>query len=194
MADVIVGVEDAQHRGFLEHDLRACRQLELAHLGRAIQGLIAQADLVAGKLEAVLYVEAVGGVRQLHPIGRHVLGVYFDNRQATNAQAQGHGVGVQAHAVEHDLVAVGDQVLPVRFGGRRAGVGGHVQRMVDAVAVAADKPGPLAIALAVVNIVFVVFDPRRQAGEGQVRLLGVQRPDFAGGLAAQGQQQLALGA
>jgi hypothetical protein len=38
----------------------------------------------------------------------------------------------------------------------------------------------------VVDIVFVAFDPRRQAGERRLRLVGVQYPGFAGGLAAQG--------
>jgi len=63
LAHVIVGVEHAEYRGFLEHLLRAAGQFQLTNLGRAVQGFIAQADLVADKLQAVLYVEAVGGVR-----------------------------------------------------------------------------------------------------------------------------------
>lgn len=45
-----------------------------------------------------------------------------------------------------------------------------------------------------VDVVFVIFDPWRRAAERQMRLIGVQRPDFTGGLAAQRQQQLLFGA
>ncbi|MNF80055.1 hypothetical protein D3C84_622880 [compost metagenome] len=118
----------------------------------------------------------------------------LDDRQPAFTQAQGHGRGVQAHAVEHHRVAVGDQVLPVVLGRRHAGVDGLVQGKVDAVAIAANQPGPLVVELAVVDVVLVVFNPRRQAREGLLRLRGIQGPDFTGGLAAQRQQQLALGA
>ncbi|MNE82553.1 hypothetical protein D3C80_1792830 [compost metagenome] len=89
---------------------------------------------------------------------------------------------------------MGDQVLPVILGRRHAGIDGLVQGKVDAVAIAANQPGPLVVELAVVDVVLVVLDPWRQAREGLLWLCGIQGPDFTGGLAAQGQQQLALGA
>jgi hypothetical protein len=106
----------------LEHLLLARGQFQLAHLGRTVQRFVAQADALAGELQAVLHVQAVGGVRQLHAVGRQALRVHFDDRQAAFAQAQGHGAGIQADAVEHHVVAVGDQVLPVGFARCRAAV------------------------------------------------------------------------
>ncbi|MNP80760.1 hypothetical protein D3C76_1789450 [compost metagenome] len=60
--------------------LRAAGQFQLAYLGRAIQRFITQADPVADKLQAVLYIQAVGRVRQLHAIRRQALWVNFDYR------------------------------------------------------------------------------------------------------------------
>jgi endonuclease/exonuclease/phosphatase family metal-dependent hydrolase len=46
LADIVVGVERTEHRGLLEHHLGARGQLQLAHLGRAVEGFVAQADAV----------------------------------------------------------------------------------------------------------------------------------------------------
>src|SRR3989338_6833932 len=68
------------------------------------------------------------------------------------------------------------------------------QREVDAVLVAADKPAPLAIQSAVVDVVFVTLFTWDHAAERGLRCFGVQHPGFAGGFAAQLQDQLAFGA
>ncbi|MNF37718.1 hypothetical protein D3C84_186470 [compost metagenome] len=193
LADVGIGVERAEHRGFFQHRLFAAGEDQLANLRRTVQRLVAQANAVALELQAVLHIETVGRVRQLHAIRRQTVWVNFDNRQSALAQAQGHRLGVQTDAIEHHRIAVGDQVLPVGFGRRGAAVRCLIQGIVDAVTVGADKPRPHAIEQAVIDIIFMILDPRRQASERQVRLVGVQRPDFAGGLAAQRQQQLLLG-
>ncbi|MNF81170.1 hypothetical protein D3C84_634300 [compost metagenome] len=194
LADVGVGIERAEHRGLLEDFLLAGRQFKLADLRRTVQRFVAQANPVAFELQAVLYVQAIGCVWQLHAIRRQALRVNFNDRQAANPQAQGHGPGVQADAVDHHRVAVGDQVLPVGFGGRGAGIDGRVQGEIDAVTVAANEPGPLTVEYAVVDVVLMLLDPWRDAGKGVLRLVGVKHPGFAGGLAAHGQQQLLLGA
>ncbi|MNE07711.1 hypothetical protein D3C80_1003410 [compost metagenome] len=194
LADVGVRIERTEHRGLLEHFLFAGRQLKLADLRRTVQRFVAQANPVAFELQAVLHVQAVGRIRQLHTIRRQALWVNFNDRQAANPQAQGHGPGVKADAVDHHRVAVGDQVLPVGFGGRGAGIDGCVQGEIDAVTVAANEPGPLTVEYAVVDVVLMLLDPWRDAGKGVLRLVGVKHPGFAGGLAAHGQQQLLLGA
>ncbi|MNO99482.1 hypothetical protein D3C76_912520 [compost metagenome] len=178
----------------LEHLLRTADQFQLADLRRTVQRFVAQANPLADEFQAVLHVQAVGGIRQLHPIARQVLGVNFDHRQAADPQAQGHGPGVQAHAIDHHRVAVRDQVLPVGFGGCHAAVDGGVQGKIDAVAIGADEPGPLAVERAVVKVILMVFLARRDAGKGPLRVIGIQHPDFAGGLAAHRQQQLLFGA
>src|SRR3989344_4382242 len=68
------------------------------------------------------------------------------------------------------------------------------QREVDAVLVAADQPAPLAIQGAVVGVIFVAFFTWSHSAERGFRRGGVQYPGFAGGFAAQLQDQLALGA
>ncbi|MNI03276.1 hypothetical protein D3C73_561750 [compost metagenome] len=186
LADVGVGVERAEHRGLLEHLLFAVAQLQLTDLRRTVQRFITQANPLADEFQTVLHMQAVGRVRQLHPVARQILRMDFDDRQATFAQAQRHGAGVQAHAIDHHCIAVGDQVLPIGFDRRRAGIDGGVQGEVDAVAVGADEPGPLAVEGAVVDVVLMVFDPWRNTGKGLLRLVGVEHPDFAGGLATHG--------
>ncbi|MNS36493.1 hypothetical protein D3C72_686850 [compost metagenome] len=138
--------------------------------------------------------QAVGRIRQLHAIRRQALWVYFNDRQTAKPQAEGHGPGVQADAVDHHRVAMGDQVLPVGFGGHGAGIGGRVQGEIDAVAVGADEPGPLPVECAVIDVVLMILDPWRHAGKRLLGPGGIEHPDFAGGLAAHGQQQLLLGA
>ncbi len=152
----------------------AAVQQQLPHLRRTVQRLVTQTDAVALELQAVLHIEAVGRVRQLHAIRRLALWVNFDYRQTAFAQAQGHGRRVQRYAVEHHRVAVRNQVLPVGLARHDTGVRCLIQGEVDAVTVGADEPGPRAIQRAVVDIVFVILDPGRQAGEGQVRLMRVQ--------------------
>ncbi|MNE09058.1 hypothetical protein D3C80_1017240 [compost metagenome] len=88
---------------------------------------------------------------------------------------------------------MGDQPLPLLAGRRLALVGHLEQGKVDAVLVAAYKPGPHAVELTVVRVVFVVLDPRRHAGKGFFRVLGIECPRFAGGLAVEQQDQLAFG-
>ncbi len=85
----------------------------MTDLGRPVQRLVAQADFVAVEFQRVLHIQAVGGIRQLHAIGRQRLRTYFDDRQAALAQAQADAFGVEADAFEHDLVVVRDQRLPV---------------------------------------------------------------------------------
>ncbi|MNQ89133.1 hypothetical protein D3C85_1044310 [compost metagenome] len=63
LADVGIGIEGAEYGCFLEDFLLAAGQFQLAHLRRAIQRLVAQADPLADKLQAVLHVQAVGSVR-----------------------------------------------------------------------------------------------------------------------------------
>src|SRR3989338_6840871 len=63
LADIVVGIERPKHRGLLEHHLRACSQFQLTHLRRAIERFIAQANGGAVEFQAVLYIQAVGGVR-----------------------------------------------------------------------------------------------------------------------------------
>ncbi|MNE08066.1 hypothetical protein D3C80_1007110 [compost metagenome] len=193
LADVGIRVERAEHRGFLEHLLGAVGQLQLAHLGRAVERLVTQADTRADELQAVLHVQAVGGVRQLHAVGRQALRVHLDDRQAAFAQAQAQGAGVEGQALEHHRVAMGHQQLPLLAGGHYVG-NSLVQGEVDAVLVAADKPAPLAFELAVVRVVLVTLDPGRQAGKGLLGVFGIEHPGFAGGLAVEQQDQLALGA
>src|SRR5690606_2101654 len=69
---------------------------------------------------------------------------------------------------------------------------GGVEREVDAALVAADEPAPLAVQQAVVDVVLVILLARRQAARRLLRLLGVDEPALAGGLAAEGNDQLAL--
>ncbi len=68
--------------------------------------------------------------------------------------------------------------------GRRCAVVGAEQGEIDPALVAADQPGPIAIELAVVDVIFVALFARCQAGEGRLWPVGVQYPGFAGGLAA----------
>ncbi|MCY1280950.1 hypothetical protein D9M70_297460 [compost metagenome] len=192
LADIGVGVEGAFHRGFLEHLLGAAGQFQLAHLGRTVEGLVAQADHRAVELQAVLDVEAVGGVRQLQRVGRRAFRVHLDDRQAAFAQAEDEGARIQADPFQHARLVMGDQLAPVGAGG--LGFAGLVEGEVDAGLVAADQPGPLAAQLAVVGVVLVVLFPGRQAGPGACGGVGVQYPGLAGGLAVEQQDQLALGA
>ncbi|MCY1506106.1 hypothetical protein D9M68_403440 [compost metagenome] len=187
-----VGVEWAFHRGFLEHLLRAAGEVELADLRRAVERLVAQADHRAVEFQAVLHVQAVGRVRQLHAARRLAGGAHFDDRQAAFAQAEDDGVAVEGDFIEHHLRVVADQLAPV--GALRRGVGGGIQGEVDASLVAAHQPGPVAVQAAVVGVVLVAFLARRQAAEGVRGSLGVQHPGLAGGLAVEQQEQLALGA
>ena len=193
LADIVVGIERPQHRGLLEHRLGTAGQLQLAYLGRAVECFVAQAQAWAGKLQAVLHVQAVGRVGQFDAVGRQALWAYLDDRQAAFAQAQGQRAGIQAEAFKHDRVAVRYQHLPLLTAGHRCDRG-VVQGEVDAVLVGADEPAPLAVELAVVGEVLVAFDPWRQAGERCLRGFRVQYPGFAGGLAVEQQYQLAFGA
>ena len=192
LADVGVGIERAEHRGFLEHLLGAAGQLQLADLRRAIERFVAQTNQRAGKFQGVLHRQAVGGIRQLHAITRQAVGMYLNDRQAGFTQAQHIGVSVQAQAFKHHLRVMGDKLAPVLTLG--LGFAGGVEREVDAALVAADQPGPLAIELAVVDVVFVVVLARRQAAKLALGRGGIQHPAFAGGLAAEQEDQLALGA
>ena len=193
LADVIVGIELAQHRGLLEHFLGTRGQFQLAHLGRTVERFVAQAYAAAGEFQAVLHIQAVGCIGQFHPVRGQPLWAHFDDWQAAFAQAQGQCLGIQAQAFEHDVVAVRHQHLPLVAAGHRGG-----RRMaegeVDAVLVGPDKPAPLAVELAVVGEVLVAFDPWRQAGKRRLGRFGVEHPGLAGGLAVEQQHQLALGA
>ncbi|MCY1437685.1 hypothetical protein D9M71_538560 [compost metagenome] len=80
LAHVLIGVEWAQHRSLFKNLLSTTGELQLAHLGRAIEGLVAQADALAFKLEAVLHIQAVGRIRQLHPVRGKPLWAHFDDR------------------------------------------------------------------------------------------------------------------
>ncbi|MNO92545.1 hypothetical protein D3C76_841230 [compost metagenome] len=193
VADIGIGVKRAEHRRFFQNFLLAIAQCQLAHLGWPVERFIAQAYAGADELKTVLHVQAVGGIGQLHTIGGQALGVHFDDRQAAFAQAQGQCRGIEADAFKHDVVAMGYQPLPLLAQRCLAQVGRLEQGKVDAVLIAAHKPGPHAIELAVVRVVFVVLDPRRHAGKGFLRMLGVERPGFAGGLAVEQQDQLAFG-
>ncbi|MNQ74973.1 hypothetical protein D3C85_897460 [compost metagenome] len=192
LAEIVVGVERAQHRGFLEHLLGAVGEGQLADLRRAVERLVAQANHRAGELQGVLHVQAISGIRQVDPVGLPALGMHLDDRQATLAQAENQRAVVQAHAFEHHLRVMAAQFAPALAG--RGVVSFHaVQGEVDPALVAADQPGPVAVDLAVVDIIFVAFLARRQAAERRFRGIGIQHPGFAGGLAAQQQHQLALG-
>jgi hypothetical protein len=174
--------------------LRPIEQVQLAHLPRAVERFVTQANARAGKFQAVGHIEAVGGVGQLHRIGRLALRMDFDDRQSAAAQAQGVGVGIERHAFEHHLLAMFDEHLPLPACRRRAGIERLVQGEVDAFLVAADEPGPVPIELAVIGVVLMVLDAWRQADEVAFGLVGIQHPGLAGGLAVEQQDQLALGA
>src|SRR5690606_37976573 len=102
------------------------------------------------------------------------------------------GIAVEADALEHAFLAMADPLTPVLAA--RLGLARDIQGEVDAGLVAAHEPGPLAVQQAVVDVVFVVFLARRQAAELASRRVGVEHPGLAGGLAAQAEHQLALGA
>ncbi|MCY1286876.1 hypothetical protein D9M70_358550 [compost metagenome] len=124
-------------------------------------------------------------------VGLGALRMHLDDRQAAFAQAEDESAGVQADTLQHARLVVGDQFLPVGAGG--LAFAGLVEGEVDAGLVAAQQPDPLPVQPAVVGVVLVVFLAWRQAGPGAFWRVGIQHPGFAGGLAVQQQDQLALG-
>ena len=185
-----VGVEGAFHRGLLEDGLRAIGEVQLAYLRRTVQGLVAQSHAGAVEFQAVLHVEAVGGVRQLHAVGRQALRLHLDHRQAAVAQAEDHRLGVQADIFQGPLRVVGHAQLPVLAS--RPRLLGLVEGEVDPRLVAADQPQAPAVEATVVGVVLMAFLARRQAAERSLRLVGVEHPGLAGGLAVEQEDQLAF--
>lgn len=144
------------------------------------------------ELQAVLHIQAVGGIRQLHRVGCAAPRMHLDDRQATFAQAEDEGVPVETDAFQHACVVVPDQLAPVLAA--RLCFARGIQGEVDAGLVAAHEPGPLAVQQAVVDVVLVVLLAWRQAAELASGRVGIQHPGLAGGLATQAEHQLALGA
>ena len=102
-----------------------------------------------------MYVEAVGGIRQLHAVGRDSRWSNFYDGKSRLAQTQRDRIGVQADVFQHHRVAVADQLMPVLA--LRGALRCLIQGEIDTGLVAADQPAPLPIQQAVVRVVLVII-------------------------------------